>query len=227
MGDKLETEGRRPNEPFDRAELAAEIAGQVQEKGGDEITGVAKYFRMAGLPAKKALEMAAFQAADVLTRYLTQGLISATVEAMDAEGGTGAKTFTVGPARPIRLTLKPWEYYVAYTVKANGVPIAEPKINYDVEVRLEIFEASLKRWPDGGYELSLGKARFGCLVYLMQPGGKILIANPRTREFSFAEPISWGGSWSPDEDKPACPFGSASACPYRQAEPQTPPPGAG
>lgn len=205
----------KQQEPFDRAGLAAEIAGEMQVKGAEDLSGVAKYYRVAGLPAKKALEMAAHQAADVMVRYLTEGLISASVEAMESEGGTG-KTYTVGPAKPIRLTLKPWDLYVQYVVRANGTRIADPTIDYELEVRLEILDAALRRWPDGGYELSLGKGRFGCRVYLKRPGGNVLIADPKTREFSFAEPISVGGSWSPEEEKPACPFGSASACPYRQ-----------
>ncbi len=219
MNYKQQDRQKQGNEPFDRAGFAAEVAVQMREKGADDLSGVAKYYRMAGVPAKKAVEMAALQAADVLTRYLTQGLVSATVEAMEGEGGgKGMKTFTIGPARPLRLTLKPWEYYVKYIVRANGVEIAEPRIDYDVELRLEILEAGLRRWPDGGYELSLGRARFGCMIYLLRPEGKVLIASPRTREVSFAEPISYGGSWTPEEDKPACPFGNPSACPYREAE---------
>jgi hypothetical protein len=202
-------------EPFDRAEFAAEVAGEVREKGADDLAGVAKYYRMAGLPAKKALEMAAAQAADVMTRYLTQGMIAATVEAMDVDGGKGPKTWKIGPAKPLRVGVKPWELYLDYVVKANGIEIARPRIDYDVEVRLEILEAGLTRWPDGGYELSLGRARLGCLVYLLRPDGtRILIANPKTREVSFAEPISWGGTWTPEEERPACPFGSPAACPY-------------
>ncbi len=225
MNDKQQEGQKQRNEPFDRAEFAAEVAVKMREKGADDLSGVAKYYRMAGIPAKKALEMAALQAADVLTRYLTQGLISATVEAMEAEGGgKRMKTFTIGPARPLRLTLKPWEYTVKYVVRANGIEIAEPRIDYDVELRLEILEAGLRRWPDGGYELSLGKARFGCMIYLVRPEGKVLIASPRTREISFAEPISWGGSWTPEEEKPACPFGNPSACPYREEKQETSPP---
>jgi hypothetical protein len=215
-------DGQQGTEPFDRAEFAEEVAGQVRQKGADDLSGVAKYYRMAGVPAKKAVEMAATQAADVMTRYLTQGMIAATVEAMDAEGGKGPKTWKVGPAKPLRVAVKPWEFYLDYIVKANGVEIARPRLDYDVEVRLEILEAGLTRWPDGGYELSLGRARLGCLVYLLRPEGKVLIASPRTREVSFAEPISWGGSWTPEEEKPACPFGSPSACPYRKAEPEAP-----
>ncbi|MEN6343495.1 MAG: hypothetical protein ABFC89_13165 [Methanospirillum sp.] len=216
MNDRQQADEKRQREPFDRTAFAAEVAGQMRKKGEAELSGVAKYYRMAGLPAKRAVEMAALQAADILTRYLTQGMISATVDAMEAEGGgKGMKTFTVGPARPLRLALDPWEYYVKYIVQANGIEIAEAKVDYDVEMRLEILDAALRRWPDGGYELSLGRARFSCLIYLLRPGGKVLIANPRTREVSFAEPISYGGSWTPEEEKPACPFGSPSACPYR------------
>ena len=51
-----------------------------------------------------------------------------------------------------------------------------------------------------------------------------MIADPMTREISFAEPISWGGSWTPEEEKPKCPFGNPSACPYRQAEQEARPP---
>ena len=228
MNNKQQEGQKQGKEPFDRAEFAAEVAVQMREKGADDLSGVAKYYRMAGVPAKKAVEMAALQAADVLTRYLTQGLISATVEAMEAEGGgKGMKTFTIGPARPLRLTLKPWEYYVKYIVRANGIEIAEPRIDYDVELRLEILEAGLQRWPDGGYELSLGKARFGCMIYLVRPEGKVLIASPRTREVSFAEPISWGGNWTPEEDKPACPYGNPSACPYREEKQEVSPPNTG
>jgi hypothetical protein len=217
VNDKKQEGQKQPKEPFDRAEFVTEVAGEMEKKGVADLSGVAKYYRMAGVPAKKALAMAALQAADVMTRYLTQGLISATVEAMETEGGgKGMKTYTVGPARPLRLTLRPWEYYVKFVVRANGIEIAEPRIDYDLELRLEILEAGLRRWPDGGYELTLGKARFGCMIYLLRPGGKILIANPRTREVSFAQPISWGGSWTPDEEKPACPFGNPSACPFRR-----------
>jgi hypothetical protein len=180
----------KQQEPFDRAGLAAEIAGEMQAKGAEDLSGVAKYYQVAGLPAKKALEMAAHQAADVMVRYLTEGLISASVEAMEGEGGTG-KTYTVGPAKPIRLTLKPWDLYVQYVVRANGTRIADPTIDYEMEVRLEILDAALRRWPDGGYELSLGKGRFGCRVYLKRPGGNVLIADPKTREFSFAELRRW------------------------------------
>jgi hypothetical protein len=216
-------DGQPGTVPFDRAEFAAEVAGQVQQKGADDLSGIAKYYRMAGVPAKKAVEMAAAQAADVMTRYLTQGMVAATVEAMDTEGGAGPKTWKVGPAKPLRVAVKPWELYLDYVVKANGIEIARPRIDYDVEVRLEILEAGLTRWPDGGYELSLGRARLGCMIYLLRPGGRVLIASPRTREVSFAKPIAWGGGWTPDEERPACPFGSASACPYRQSEPQAPP----
>jgi hypothetical protein len=225
VNDKQQEGQTQGKEPFDRAEFAAEVAEQMRQKGADDLSGIAKYYRMAGIPAKKALGMAALQAADVMTRYLTQGLISATVEGMEAEGGgKGMKTFTIGPARPLRLTLKPWEYYVKYIVRANGIEIAEPRIDYDVELRLEILEAGLRRWPDGGYELSLGRARFGCMIYLVRAEGKVLIASPRTREVSFAEPISWGGSWTPEEEKPACPFGDPSACPYREEKQEASPP---
>ncbi len=216
MSDKKQADQVRQQEPFDRAELAAEIAGGVQEKGEAELSGVAKYYRMAGLPAKKALEMAAQQAADIMVRRLTQGMISATVEAMDSGGGTGAKSFKVGPARPIRVPLEPWYYTCEFVVRANGFEIACPKLDFRLEPRLQILEAGLRRWPDGGYELNLGKARFDCRVYLERPGGEIMIADPMTREISFAEPISWGGSWTPEEEKPACPFGDPSACPYRE-----------
>lgn len=216
--------GNRLAEPFDRADFAAEIADQMKKNGEAELSGVAKYYRMAGLPAKKAIEMAALQAADTMTRYLTQGLISATVEAMDSEGGKGAKTYTVGPARPIRVVLDTWKYSVEFAVCANGFEIACPKIDFRLEPRLEILDAGLRRWPDGGYELTLGKARFDCRVYLDRPGGAIMIADPRTRELSFAEPISWGGSWTPGDKGPTCPFGNPAACPYREAEQEVSPP---
>ena len=202
-------------DPFDRAGLAAEIAGQMQRKGEAELVGVAKYYRMAGLPAKKALETAALQAADVMTRYLTQGLVSATVEAMETGGDPGARTITVGPARPIRVTLATWRYSAEFVVRANGFEIACPRLDFRLEPRLEILDAGLRRWPDGGYELTLGRARFDCRVYLERPGGAVMIADPRTREVSIAEPISFGGSWTPGDEAPACPYADPSACPHR------------
>lgn len=227
MSDKKQAE-QQQKEPFDRAELAAEIAGQMQEKGETELSGVAKYYRMAGLPAKKALEMAALQAADTMTRYLTQGMISATVEAMDSGGGgTGARTFKVGPSRPVRVPLGSWKYSNEFVVRANGFEIACPRLDFRLEPRLEILDAGLHRWPDGGYELTLGRARFDCRVFLERPGGEILIADPMTRELSFAEPISWGGSWTPEEEKPSCPFGNPSACPYREEKQEASPSGPG
>ncbi len=206
----------RQEDPFDRAGLAAEIAGQMQRKGEEGLALVAKYYRMAGLPARKALETAALQAADVMTRYLTQGLVSATVEAMETGGDPGAKTLTVGPARPIRVTLTTWRYSAEFVVRANGFEIACPRLDFRLEPRLEILDAGLRRWPDGGYELTLGRARFDCRVYLERPEGAILVADPRTREVSIAEPISFGGSWSPGDGTLACPYTDPSACPYRR-----------
>ncbi|NLX50321.1 MAG: hypothetical protein GXY82_10750 [Methanospirillum sp.] len=211
-------------EPFDRAELSSEIADRMREKGEAELSHVVTYYRMAGLPAKKALEMAAQQAADVMVRCLTQGMVSATVEAMDAEGGRGAKTWTVGPAKPIRPPIPPWEYTVEFVVRANGFEIACPKLEFRLEPRLAILDAGLKRWPDGGYELTLGRAKFDCRVYLVRPPLEdLLIADPMTREFGFAEPISWGGSWTPPEASVPCPFGNPSACPLRKKADEVPP----
>lgn len=216
MSGRQQADEKRQQEPFDGAELAAEVAGQMKGKGEAELSGVAKYYRMAGLPAKKALDMAAYQAAASIVRYLSQGLISATVEGMEKEGGKGKRTYTVRPGSPLRLTLKPWEYYVEYVVRANGATIAAPQIDYEIEVRLEIQDAALRRFSDGGYELSLGKALFGCRVSLKRPGGNLLIADLKSRGFSFAEPITYSGSEKPEEESSPCPFGSASACPYRR-----------
>ncbi len=103
----------------------------MTEKGEADLSGVARYYRMAGLPAKKAVEMAARQAADTMTRYITQGMISATVEAMEAGGGgKGMKTYTVGPSRPVRVPLGSWKYSNEFVVRANGFEIACPRTRF-------------------------------------------------------------------------------------------------
>lgn len=203
-------------EPFDRAGLKAEVAGMMKERGETELSGVAKYYRKAGVPAKRALELVALQVGDTLVRYLSQGWIKATVEEMEnAGGGPGTKAFTVAPAKPLRVALPSWDQYVEFVVRVNGFELARPCIDFRVDPRIEILDAALRRWPDGGYELTLGKARFGCRIYLKRPGGELLIGEPKTREFQFAEPIAVGGAWT-GEEEPACPYGLGGACPLRQ-----------
>ncbi|MEN6517863.1 MAG: hypothetical protein ABFC38_06680 [Methanospirillum sp.] len=220
MSDKMRAGEKRQKDPFDRAEFAAEIAGMMKERGEAELSGVARYHRMAGVPAKKALELAALQVADMLVRYLSQGWIKATVEEMEAAGGgPGTKAFTVAPAKPLRVALPSWDQYVEFVVRANGFELARPSIDFRVDPRIEVIDEALRRWPDGGYELTLGRARFGCRIFLKQPGGDLLIGEPKTREFQFAEPISFGGGWTleeeEEEEEKVCPYGLDAACPLR------------
>ncbi len=215
MSDKTQP-GEKQKEPFDRAEFSAEVVGMVKERGEAELSEVSRYHRMAGVPAKRAFELAALQVADTLVRYLSQGWIKATIEEMEAAGGgPGMKAFTVAPAKPLRVNLPSWDQYVEFVVRANGFELARPSIDFRVDPRIEILDAALRRWPDGGYELTLGKARFGCRIFLKQPGGDLLIGEPKTREVQFAEPISFGGSWTPEEEKMVCPYGLDAACPLR------------
>ena len=92
-------------DPFGRAGLAAEIAGQMQRKGEAELVGVAKYYRMAGLPAKKALETAALQAAaSMWPPVILPVSQSVPVEAKASGSRLHAATLGPNPAQAVAKT---------------------------------------------------------------------------------------------------------------------------
>ncbi len=216
----------RNENPLATTELRDEVEATVRTACAERIRAEPEWLGRVRMNVEKGLEFIVERAVDSMVRCLTNGLISATIEELDGGPlGSGATQVRITPAAPVKVfdaSKQPWYYYIEYVARAAGFEVATLRLTFQLAPRFMLVDAAFTRYPDGGFELSLGKARLECDIKY-QPGqvmsgekaspAPVLLGTIR-QDFVFREPFILGGrSGSPPLDHPACPYGLDGSCP--------------
>lgn len=226
-----------PANPLATRELKQEIEATVRTASVERLLENQDWLRATRMAGEKAFQFVVRQAVDSMTRCLTDGLISMTIEELDKKAvGSGSTKIKISLANKITIldaSKQPWGHYTEFVVRAGGFEVATFRLTFELVPKFSLIDAAFTQYSDGGCVLTLGKARLECDIRYrkgkVEPGvmapAPILLGTIK-RDFTFNEPFvirERSAAMQSDPEGPACPYGLDATCPARSAREESPP----